>query len=80
MFSDNISLRKSDQTSTAVIIKLNSGDGAVRFFKAEADLGARQTYSTLKKKIIMVFLELSHSFWFIRNASIKYITHKSKKA
>lgn len=80
MFWGNISLRKSDQASSAVVIRLNSDDGAVRFFKADVDLGARQTHPTLKEKVVMVFLESGHSFWFIRNASIKYITHSSKEA
>jgi len=27
----------------------------------------------------MVFLGVGHSFWLIRNASVKYITHDSKE-
>ncbi|KAL2056596.1 hypothetical protein ABVK25_002990 [Lepraria finkii] len=77
--SGKVSVRESHQETTAIVIKLNSGDGAVRFFQGGKDLGARQTYPGAKKKSVMVFLGVGHSFWLIRNASVKYITHDSKE-
>lgn len=74
-----MSVRESHQGTTAIVIKLNSGDGAVRFFQRGKDLGARQTYPGAKKKAVMVFLGVGHSFWLIGDASIKYITHGSKE-
>lgn len=76
--SGKVSVRESHQETTAIVVKLNSGDGAVRFFQGGKDLGARQTYPGAKTKAVMVFLGVGHSFWLIRNASVKYITHDSK--
>ena len=74
-----MSVRESYQETTAVVVKLNSGDGAVRFFKGDEDLGARQTYPGAKKRVVMVFLSAGHSIWLIGSASVKYITHNSKE-
>ena len=67
------------QDTTAIVIKLNSGDGAVRFFQEGKDLSAHQTHPEAKKKVVMVFLGVGHSFWLIRNASVKYITYNAKE-
>lgn len=64
---------------TAVVIKLNKGEGAVRFFEGSQDLGIRLTKLESKDAAVMVFLNANHSFWVIGNASVKHIVSVSNE-
>lgn len=76
---NKVSMQESYQQTIAIIIKLNSENHVVRFFKSDKDVDAHQTDLEVKKKIVMMFLNVDHSCWLIRNASVKYITHDWKK-
>lgn len=64
---------------TAVVIKLNEGKGAVRFFAGSQDLGIRRTKPDSKDAAVMVFLDANHSFWVIGNASVKHIVSEGNR-
>ena len=68
-------VREPGQRTTAIVIKLNSGEGAVRFVKDDRDVGARETGPGKENTVKMVFLSVGHSCWQIGDASVKYITH-----
>ncbi|KAL9099177.1 MAG: hypothetical protein Q9187_009535, partial [Circinaria calcarea] len=53
MSAGTVSVKGPFQHPTAIIIKLNSGDGAVRFFRGRKDLGDRQTDPGKKEEVIM---------------------------
>ena len=72
-------VREPSQRITAIVIRLNSGEGAVRFVKGNRDVGARETGPGANKKVKMVFLSVGHSCWQIGDASVKYITHVPKE-
>lgn len=72
-------VRETSQRTTAVVIKLNSGEGAVRFIKGDRDVGARETGPGVEKKVKMVFLSVGHSCWQIGDAAVKYITYVPKE-
>lgn len=76
---NKVSMQESYQQTIAIIIKLNSEDHVVRFFKSDKDVDAYQTDFKVKKKIVMMFLNVDHSCWLICNAFVKYITHDQKK-
>jgi len=54
-------MQESYQQTIAIIIKLNSEDHVVRFFKSDKDVDAYQTDFKVKKKIVMMFLNVDHS-------------------
>lgn len=68
-------VQTTNQEITAIVVRLNSGDGAVRFFRKDKDLGAREMRPGATDRATMVILGLVHSFWLIGNVSIRYITH-----
>ncbi len=72
-------VREPVQRTAAIVIKLNSGEGAVRFVKGDRDVGARETGPGEEKKVKMVFLSVGHSCWQIGDACVKYITHVPKE-
>ena len=59
--TDKVLIRETSQRTTAVVIKLNSEEGAVRFIKDNQNIGARETDSGVEKKVKMVFLSVGHS-------------------
>jgi len=54
-------MQESYQQTIAIIIKLNSEDHVVRFFKSDKDVDVYQTDFKVKKKIVMMFLNVDHS-------------------
>jgi len=62
------------QKAFAVVIKLNSGDGAVRFFQGSKDLGDRQTGPKEKERVVMIVMEAGQSCWLLGNALVKFIS------
>lgn len=77
MTSDGVTIRESSQQTTAIVVKLNSGEGSVRFFKGKdyQDVGARETGPNEPKRVKMVFLSVGYSCWQMSDASVKYITY-----
>jgi hypothetical protein len=57
----------------AIIIKLRSGDGAVRFFIEDMDLGDRQTGPKAADKVVMIFLFPKQTCWVISNPTVRFI-------
>lgn len=72
-------VREISQRTIAIIIKLNSEEGVVRFIKGDRDVSAREIGSGGEKKVKIVFLSVGYSCWQIGDASIKYIIYVPKE-
>ncbi len=71
--TNTVSVRGPYAQTCAIVIKLRSGDGAVRFFSGDQDLGDCQTGPEAEDKVIMVLLPPKQSCWVIRDALTKFI-------
>ena len=66
-------MRGPYQHTTAIVIKQNSGYRAVRIFNGGQVVQNFKTGPDMQKEMVMVFLNPSHNFALIENATVKCI-------
>lgn len=66
-------LGPDDEHTTAIVIKLNSGEGTVRIMHGERDVGIYRTSPHAQKEVVMVFLGPGLYCYLMSNAEARYI-------